>query len=135
MKNICFLFILCMACYAINGQTIITYGNNKVSVAEFERAYNKNKTPVADKEKALRDYIGLYTNFKLKVQAAHELRLDTTEEIKTEMADLWRQVERNYMSDDKGREQLINEAMHSINRKHIFFIRRVIYQLKNENNL
>ncbi len=111
MKNICFLFVMCITCCAINGQTIITYGNNKVSVAEFERAYNKNKTPVTDKEKALREYIGLYTNFKLKVQAAHELRLDTSEQIKKEMADFRSQVEQNYMSDDKGREQLINEAV------------------------
>ncbi|MEO5983980.1 MAG: peptidylprolyl isomerase, partial [Ferruginibacter sp.] len=58
-----------------------------------------------------REYIDLYTNFKLKVQAAQELRLDTNEQIKKEIADFRSQVEQNYMSDDKGRELLINEAL------------------------
>ena len=54
----------------VKAQTLITYGKNTVSKEEFIRAYNKNKTKVDNKEKAIREYVGLYTNFKLKVKAA-----------------------------------------------------------------
>ena len=61
----------------VKAQTLITYGKNTVSKEEFIRAYNKNKTKVDNKEKAIREYVGLYTNFKLKVKAAEELKMDT----------------------------------------------------------
>ena len=77
MKNICFIAILLITAFLRACANPITYGNNTVSKDEFLRAYNKNKTPVTDKEKALRDYLELYTNFKLKVKAAQELRMDT----------------------------------------------------------
>ena len=66
-------------------QTLITYGNNTVSKEEFLRAYNKNKPATADKEKSMREYLELYTDFKLKVKAAEQLRLDTVSQIKYDM--------------------------------------------------
>jgi peptidyl-prolyl cis-trans isomerase SurA len=69
--------LLCSAVFGFS-QSLITYGKYSVNKAEFLRAYNKNKTTVTDEEKAIRDYVDLYTNFKLKVKAAQELKLDTT---------------------------------------------------------
>lgn len=111
MKKLYLLLILITGACAVNSQTLITYGNNTVSVDEFLRAYNKNKTPVADKERALREYIDLYTNFKLKVQAANELHLDTLTQIKADIENFRNQVEENYMSDEKGRDALLAEAV------------------------
>ena len=62
-------------------QTVFTYGKNAVSKEEFLKAFNKNKVEVADKEKAIRDYLDLYSNFKLKVKEAQDLRLDTLPQI------------------------------------------------------
>lgn len=91
-------------------QTLITYGNNTVSKDEFLRAYNKNKTPVTDKEKSIRDYIDLYTNFKLKVKAARDLHIDTLPQLQADIENFRKQVDENYMNDEKGLNALISQA-------------------------
>ena len=107
-----FSLLLAMACSiaAAQSQTLITYGTNTVSKDEFLRAYNKNKTPVTDKEKSIRDYIDLYTNFKLKVKAAKDMRIDTLPQLQTDMDNFRRQVDENYMSDEKALNVLIDQA-------------------------
>jgi peptidyl-prolyl cis-trans isomerase SurA len=91
-------------------QTFISYGNNVISKQEFLKAYNKNKTTVVDKEKSLREYVELYSNFKLKVKAAEEIRLDTLTQIQYDIRNFREQVIENYMSDEKGIERLTDEA-------------------------
>lgn len=91
-------------------QPFITYGNNVVTKQEFLKAYNKNKTPVTDKEKSLREYVDLYSNFKLKVKAAEELRLDTLAQIQYDIRNFRDQVIENYLNDEKGISKLTNEA-------------------------
>ena len=95
---------------SVHSQTLITYGTNTVSKDEFLRAYNKNKTPVTDKEKSLRDYIELYTNFKLKVKAAKDIHIDTLPQLQADIENFRRQVDENYMSDEKGLNALIDQA-------------------------
>lgn len=77
MKKIFLLFLLITGAGAAYTQPLFTYGNKSVDKEEFLRAYNKNKTPVDDKEKSLREYLELYIKFKLKVNAALDLKLDT----------------------------------------------------------
>ena len=52
--------------------TLLTLGTNQVKVNEFKYVYNKNNasTPDAYTEKSLREYLELYTNFRLKILAA-----------------------------------------------------------------
>ena len=92
-------------------QTLITYGNSSTGKDEFLRAYNKNKPSTENKEKAMRDYAELYTNFKLKVKAAQELRLDTLSQIKYDVENFREQVLPNYLIDDKGLQALTDEAI------------------------
>lgn len=106
-------FAVCLALmlgYCSQSQTLITYGSHSVSKDEFLRAYNKNKTAVTDKEKSIRDYVELYTNFKLKVKAAQDLRLDTLPQLQADVESFRRQVVENYMSDDKAVKALQDEA-------------------------
>ena len=70
MKKILLLCALAACNAAASAQTIFTYGSSAVGKDEFLRAYNKNNTPVTDKEKSIREYLELYSNFKLKVKAA-----------------------------------------------------------------
>ncbi len=108
------VFIVCAAALFTNtlfAQTLFTYGKNETSKADFLRAYNKNKPSTTDKEKAMREYLDLYTNFKLKVKAAQELRLDTSSQIKYDVQNFREQVLENYLSDEKGMQLLIDEAM------------------------
>jgi len=81
MKKFYLLFAMAFSYATVHAQTVFTYGNNAVSKEEFLRAYNKNNSPVTDKEKSLREYLDLYSNFKLKVKAAEELHLDTLPQI------------------------------------------------------
>lgn len=91
-------------------QTLFTYGKYAVSKNEFLRAYNKNKTVTADKEQALKDYLDLYTKFKLKVQAARDMHLDTLPSLKSDLQNFRTQIENNYLQDDKEVDALVNEA-------------------------
>jgi peptidyl-prolyl cis-trans isomerase SurA len=110
MKKKYFAIPLIVMSLSANAQTFITYGNNVITKQEFLKAYNKNKTEVADKEKALREYVDLYTNFKLKVKAATELRLDTLAQIQFDVKNFREQIMDNYLSDEKGIERLTIEA-------------------------
>ncbi len=110
MKQVLLFGIFVAASLASSSQTLFTYGNNVVTKDEFLRAYNKNKQTTANKEKALREYLELYTNFKLKVKAASEKRFDTLDHIKADIANFRLQVQDNYLSDEKAVNDLYNEA-------------------------
>ena len=90
-------------------QTLFTYGNNAVSKDEFLKAYNKNKTAVSSKN-ALRDYLDLYIKFKLKVQAAKELKLDTLPTLENDLQNFRSQIEDGYLKDDNEVSLLTQEA-------------------------
>ncbi len=110
MKQVFLVGILVAATFASKSQTLFTYGNNVVTKDEFLRAYNKNKQTTSNKEQALREYLELYTNFKLKVKAASEKRFDTLDHIKADVASFRLQVQDNYLSDEKALNELYNEA-------------------------
>ncbi|MEO7306513.1 MAG: peptidylprolyl isomerase [Ferruginibacter sp.] len=110
MKKILLLFAFAAFTTGVFSQTLFTYGNTSVDKAEFIRAYNKNKTPVADKEKALREYLDLYIKFKLKVKAAMELKLDTLPQLQYDAQSFRSQIEDSYLNNDKAVSDLLNEA-------------------------
>jgi len=110
MKKIFLLFAFACSISAVFSQTLFTYGNTAVDKQEFLRAYNKNKTPVSDKEKALREYLDLYVKFKLKVNAALELRLDTLPQLQYDLQSFRSQIEESYLSNEAAMNDLLNEA-------------------------
>ena len=111
MKKYFLLLALTFFTAHVFAQTLFTYGDEKVGKEEFLRAYNKNKTPVTDKEKSLREYLDLYSKFKLKVKAAKQLRLDTLPQLKYDLQNFSSQVEEGYMNDEKISETLLNEVI------------------------
>ena len=107
-----FLLLVAFACFTsiVFSQTLFTYGGTPVDKTEFIRAYNKNKTPVADKEKALREYLELYVRFKLKVKAAMELQLDTLPQLQYDAQSFRSQIEDSYLNNEKAVNDLLSEA-------------------------
>ena len=91
-------------------QTLFTYGNHAVSKEEFMRAYNKNNNDSSNNEQAKRSYLDLYTVFKLKLQAAKYMHLDTLPSLKSDLQNFRTQIEDNYLKDDREVNALINEA-------------------------
>lgn len=110
MKKFYLLFAFLFCASASFSQTLFTYGNKSVDKQEFLRAYNKNKTPVTDKEKALREYLDLYIKFKLKVNAALELRLDTLPQLVYDAQSFRSQIEDSYLNNEKAMDELLTEA-------------------------
>jgi peptidyl-prolyl cis-trans isomerase SurA len=92
------------------GQTLFTYGNHSVSKSEFLQAYNKNKTSQANNSQAMRDYLDLYIKFKLKVQAAKDMHLDTLPSLKADLQNYRSQAQRDYLIDKGEVKRLVEEA-------------------------
>jgi len=120
------LFVFFLLTHA-EAQTLFTYGKKSVSVAEFLRAYNKNTPPTqTEKEKKIREYIDLYANFKLKVQAATAMGLDTAARLQEEANQFRQQIVENYLKDEASYNALYKEAIQRSQQvKHVlhFFIR------------
>lgn len=96
---------------AAHAQTLFTYGNRTVSKEEFLKAYNKNNTETTPTEQSYRDYLDLYTRFKVKVQAALDAKLDTLPNQKAELAAFRNQVVESFMNDEASVGVLVEEAM------------------------
>ena len=110
MKKICLLFAFAGFTAIVFSQTLFLYGNTAVDKNEFIRAYNKNKTPVTDKEKALREYLDLYIKFKLKVKAGIDMMLDTLPQLQYDAQSFRSQIEDSYLNNDKAVTGLLTEA-------------------------
>ena len=111
MKKTVVLLIVFLGASRLFSQTLFTYGPNSVGKEEFLRAYNKNKTPVTDKEQSLKEYLDLYAKFKLKVKAAQDQRLDTLQQLEYDLQNFRSQVAEGYMNDEKGLNALVDEAI------------------------
>lgn len=90
---------------------LMTVGDSKVTVAEFENVYKKNSgKESATEKKSLDNYIELFTNFKLKVKEAEEMKLDTSAAFKNELSGYRKQLAQPYLTDKDVNEKLLKEA-------------------------
>ncbi len=110
MKKLFLLSVLSSFIIISYGQTLFSYGKHTVGTAEFLNAYNKNKTSNTDSLRALRNYLDLYIKFKLKVQAAKDMRLDTLPSLKADLENFRSQVQGNYLKDENEVNTLTDEA-------------------------
>ena len=53
-----------------NDPTIMTINGQPISRSEFEYSYNKNNSEGVIDKKSVEEYVDLFINYKLKVQAA-----------------------------------------------------------------
>lgn len=93
-------------------QTLFTYGSNEVDKKDFVRIYEKNsinKSPDYS-EKALQEYLDLYSLFRMKVKEAELQKVDTMMSIQSELDNFRKQLAKNYFTDEKVNEQLVKEA-------------------------
>lgn len=66
--------------------TIMTIDGQPVSRSEFEYSYNKNNSNGVIDKKTVNEYVDLFVNYKLKVLAAKEAKIDTLTSFKKEFA-------------------------------------------------
>lgn len=84
--------------------TIMTINGQPVSRSEFEYSYNKNNSDGVIDKKTVNDYVDLFINYKLKVQAALDAHLDTLPSFKAEFLQYRDQQIRPMVIDDKDVE-------------------------------
>ncbi|MCX8018890.1 MAG: peptidylprolyl isomerase [Chitinophagaceae bacterium] len=126
MKTKFLLFLLGLyLSVPVKTQTLFTYGNHKVDVSEFLKAFGKNNiNPATPKAEALREYLDLYIRSKLKIQEAYERGYDTLPHLKEEMANLREQILPNYLQNPEQLNRLVQEAFQrsqkDIRAAHIF---------------
>ena len=95
--------------FSLSAQTIFYYGNDSVTVNEFLKAYNKNKTNVRT-EKAFRDYLNLYIASRLKIKEAKARGYDTLPQMVSDLENLRQQILPNYLNDKEAVNKLVEEA-------------------------
>ncbi len=108
-----FLFTLACCCIMsnnANSQNLFSYGNKNVSAAEFLTAFNKNPDTTGNRADKIKDYLTLYTNFKLKLQAALDAGLNKDENLQMESDNFKAQLAENFINQQADQNQLIQEA-------------------------
>ena len=105
------LLVPVMALYAqTNNSVLVRIGKESVTVDEFLGAYQKNNTLSEATEKDLREYLDLYINYRMKVQEAMSLQMDTAESFKKELASYQTQSAQQYLVDTEVSDHLLEEA-------------------------
>ncbi len=84
---------------------------NPVAVSEFVYIYSKTNGETADfSRKSLEEYLDLYVKFKLKVQKAKDMQLDTIKQLQQELAGYRKQLADSYLIDKSLIDELVKEA-------------------------
>jgi peptidyl-prolyl cis-trans isomerase SurA len=122
---------ICLLSTFMRGQSedpvLFNVNNIPVHVSEFKYIYNKNNQDKADyTEKSLRDYLDLYVQFKLKVQKAKDMKLDTLSSLRSELEGYRRQLAKSYLEDKEVTDKLIHETFdrmqQDVDISHIFVV-------------
>ena len=90
---------------------LLQIANEKVTKNEFIKVFEKNnlKSEKPD-NKAIEEYLDLYTNFRLKVIEAKALGMDTVKSFRDELAGYRKQLAQPYLADNEESEKMIREA-------------------------
>ncbi|MDY6327722.1 MAG: peptidylprolyl isomerase [Bacteroidales bacterium] len=105
------VFLTVMAASAQDdGSVIMTVGNEKITRGEFIKAYQKNSSLSEASEKDLREYLNLYSEYKMKVQEAKALKLDTAQSFQKEWSSYKSQYAQQYLIDTEVSDQLLEET-------------------------
>ena len=105
--------------YGQSDPTIMTINGRPVSRSEFEYSYNKNNSDGVIDKKSVNEYLDLFINYKLKVQAAMDAHLDTLKSFKQEFLNYRDQQVRPTMISDADVEaearRLYRETQQQVN--------------------
>lgn len=95
----------------IGKKVLVTIGDEKVTVNEFMKVYEKNNySSDLYAEEDVKDYLDLYINFKLKVLEAGALQMDTAASFKSELDGYRTQLAKPYFIDESVNEELLQES-------------------------
>lgn len=117
MKKIALSLIALLQCVVLLAQNsdpiVMTINGKAVSRSEFEYSYNKNNGADVIDKKTIDEYVDLFINYKLKVCAALDARLDTMKSFRDEYTMYRDQQIRPTMVTDAD---VLSEALNVYNR-------------------
>ncbi|MUU79777.1 peptidylprolyl isomerase [Winogradskyella endarachnes] len=94
-----------------NDEVLLKVGDASIKASEFLRVYNKNLDLVKDEsQKDIDGYLKLFTEYQLKLQEAKHLKLDEDKNYKREFTRYKKQLIKNYISENKVTDELVEEA-------------------------
>ena len=94
-----------------DNRVLMTIAGDNVTVGDFMHVYNKNNINKDESsQQALRDYLDLYVNFRLKVKEAEDLGMDTAKSFIKELEGYRKQLAQPYFKDENETEKLLKEA-------------------------
>lgn len=109
--------------FAQNDEVLMTIDGKPVYKSEFEYIFQKNNKDESVSKEDLDEYVDLFTKFKLKVTQAREMGLDTMPKLLGELKGYRTQLSRQYLTDNKLTDQLIEEGYNrmkkEVNASHI----------------
>ncbi|MBX2890612.1 MAG: peptidylprolyl isomerase [Saprospiraceae bacterium] len=119
------LLLVASFAFAQNDPVLFTVKDNPVTVSEFKYIYSKTNQDKADfSEQSLRDYLDLYVKFKLKVQKARDMELDTAPSLRSELDGYRRTLANSYLIDKEVTDKLVRETydhtLQDVDISHIF---------------
>lgn len=118
IKTILAMLAIGTLAFAQNDPTIMTINGVPVSRSEFEYSYNKNNSEGVIDKKTVDEYVDLFINYKLKVAAAIDARLDTMTSFKKEFAQYRdQQVRPSFITDtdvEKEAKNIYDQTQHYV---------------------
>lgn len=115
-----------------SAQTLFTYGKYAVSKNEFLQAYNKNPDSAGSRQQKIDDYLKLYINFRLKLQAAYDEKANTNQDLKNEADNFKSQLIDNFINQQANINELLHEAY--IRSKKDILLQQVFVPVKNNDD-
>lgn len=115
MRKSLLLIVLALSCFALNAQNsfdkkvLATISKQKVTVGSFLNIFTKNNFGGGDTV-SIKHAVGLFINFRLKVLAAENKKLDTLTSFKRELAGYRTQLIKPYFEDKKVENLLLQQA-------------------------
>lgn len=115
LRMIALMATACLSVIGLQAQdkdpVLFSVEGHPVHRSEFVYIYEKTNGKSADySRKSLDEYLDLYVKFKLKVQRAREMRLDTIPALKRELEGYRRQLADSYLIDKEVTDKLTREA-------------------------
>lgn len=104
------VFLLTSAVAQNNDPVLMTVGNETVTKSDFIKAYQKNGSLTEATEADLRDYLRLYSDYRMKVQEAKAMLLDTAKAFQKEWEAYKNQYAQQYLIDTEVSDQLLEET-------------------------
>ena len=94
----------------VQAQTVVTVAGEAVSADDFAHIFKKNNRDSLITPSSLDEYMELFIDFKLKVQAAEDLGMDTAASFVSELAGYRKQLARPYLVDNDLLDAMVREA-------------------------